>query len=245
MTDTAHPSPTVSRRRFGVRRSIAPFVATLVLLAGIAVDRISLKKPAADTAVYHARLQTVAASIPLMNGMWMGTDIPIPQGAVALLKPNVIISRRYEEIGTGRHVQVLLVQCKDARDIIGHYPPVCYPGQGWVESRREPADWKLTDATVTGMRYIFTTPQRRNVTVENFMVLPSGQTARDMEAVERAAQDSSQKYFGAGQVQLVYDTELPDEQRRETFTSFVGMLQPLLDEMMRRSTAPKAGEPRV
>lgn len=245
MTDRQTPSGEAASRRFPARRSLAPLVATLLLLSGIAADRALLKKPSLDTETYHNRVQASAASVPLLNGMWMGTDISIPQGAVALLKPNVIVSRRYEEIGTGRHLQLLFVQCKDARDIIGHYPPVCYPGQGWVEIHREEADWRLGDATITGMRYHFMTPQRRTVTVENFMALPSGHTARNMDAVERAAQDSSQKYFGAAQVQLVYDTDLSVTEREETFSSFIGMLRPLLDQIMRLDSAAETGEPRA
>mgnify|MGYP007071125856 CR=1 FL=1 len=29
-------------------------------------------------------------------------------------------------------VNVAVVQCRDARDMGGHYPPICYPGQGWT-----------------------------------------------------------------------------------------------------------------
>ena len=36
------------------------------------------------------------------------------------------------------NVSLLLVQVRDARDILGHYPPVCYPAQGWrVRERGE------------------------------------------------------------------------------------------------------------
>ena len=57
----------------------------------------------------------------------------VPPEAQELLRPNAIFSRRFQrpgEIG----VHVLVVHCSDARDMIGHYPPICYPSSGWVST---------------------------------------------------------------------------------------------------------------
>ena len=49
----------------------------------------------------------------------------------------------------------LLVQCRDARDLQGHWPPVCYRGQGWVQSAALPRSWEVQDLQVEGMQYDF------------------------------------------------------------------------------------------
>src|SRR4051812_31209343 len=117
MTETALASPLElrSRRRFPTAGSLAPWVVTLLLLLGIAFDRIMLQKPAADSEKYHAKVALAAASLPLVSDMWMASETTVDQGAVDMLKPNVIISRDYRNVATGRHVQLLLVQCKHAR----------------------------------------------------------------------------------------------------------------------------------
>src|SRR5688572_23609198 len=120
-----------------------PIAVTLLLLGGIALDQALFRVPAANAAPYHALVQAAAAKIPFHIDTWFGTDIPVPPAATKLLKPNVIVSRRYAEMLTGRRVDFLLVQCTDARDIVGHYPPICYVTHGWTQESAEPRDWEV------------------------------------------------------------------------------------------------------
>src|SRR4051812_11108984 len=96
-----------------------PWVCTFALLCGIVGDRIRLDRNVVDAEAYHTRVRKVAANIPYHFGNWLGLDVPVPGSAVKLLKPNIIISRRFEEMRTGRQVTLLVVQCTDARDILG------------------------------------------------------------------------------------------------------------------------------
>jgi hypothetical protein len=230
MTESSSTAGPVSRRLF-LSQSVLPWLCTGALLLGIGADRLLLRRPAADATAYHQRVRQAAEGLPLVCGGWLGTDVPVPQGAVTLLKPNVIVSRRYEEIGTGRTATVLLVHCQDARDILGHYPPACYRGQGWTLESATPMDWSRDGRVINGTRYSFTTPQRVSMTIDNFMLLPDGRTARDMNDVERVAQDQRQKHFGAGQVQLLYRSEMSDADRAEIFQTFVGMLRPVIAQI--------------
>ncbi len=201
------------------------------MLAGIAIDRFSLSHKSVDAEPYHLHVREAAVAVPYQFASWLGVDVPVPQGAINLLKPNVVISRRFEELGTGRRVSVLLVQCKDARDILGHFPPICYPGQGWTLISSTPRDWKIDGAPIHGTSYVFnpgTSGMGQRVVIDNFMLLPDGSTAPDMDAVEIAAQDARRKYFGAAQVQLVYDPSLSQQDREEMLGTFVKMLHPLM-----------------
>ena len=111
----------------------------LLVLSGFGYvqhGRVSLLNDA-DLTAYHDSIRKVANNIPYVVGDYVGQDIPIPQGAIELLKPNVIISRRYSNLNNGATVDLLFVHCKDAQDMLGHHPPVCYPAHGWSTARGE------------------------------------------------------------------------------------------------------------
>jgi hypothetical protein len=198
-------------------------VVTLVLLALIAAQRYLTSKPSADATAYHAAVRVEADGFPYHFGDWLGVDAPVPQAAVTMLKPNFIISRRYQNLVTGHVLNFLVVHCEDARDILGHYPPVCYPNQGWRVDSALPHDWPTGDATVSGTRYAFTNSlsgSGAKLLIDNFMVLPTGSTGRGMDEVELVARDGSLKHFGAAQVQLVYLTPVTDSDRDRIFAEF-------------------------
>lgn len=218
------------------RASRIAWSCTLALLVGVAIDRLFFSRPTAEAGIYHEMVSGTANSFPFHFDRWLGIDAPVPQSAITMLKPNFIISRHYHELGQGRQVSLLVVQCKDSRDILGHYPPVCYVSQGWTVQSAKPRDWVVDGETIRGMRYVFVSdPERTNreLTLDNFMVLPNGQTARDMDEVGRTAQDSRLKHFGAAQVQIVYNGSLSESDRTEIFHAFAHELQPILVAVMR------------
>ena len=239
MTESA-PSSMRNRARRHVRRRGAaiPWVCTCILLVGILGDRWLLREPSADPAPYHARVRDEAASIPHHLDDWLGHDVPVPQAAVQMLQPNVIFSRRYQQMSTGRYVTVLLVQCTNARDLQGHYPPVCYPGQGWALVSSEPRDWPTANRTIQGMRYVFKTSdfaRSNDTTIDNFMLLPGGETARNMDEVRQAAADRRRRFFGAAQVQIVYGPDYSESDRTATFHRFIGVLSPTISRIGQRA----------
>jgi hypothetical protein len=209
-----------------------PWVCTLALLCGIVADRVRLGRNAVDPEAYHARVRKAGENIPYHFDNWLGVDVPVPGSAVKLLKPNIIISRRFEEMQTGRQVTLLVVQCRDARDILGHYPPICYPATGWTMDSSRPQDWEIGDLKIAGMSYVFNVAEQESfakVTVDNFMLLPNGTIARDMDAVEMAAKDPRRKSFGAAQVQLVYPPNTSSVDQAKLFPVIIRMLRPLID----------------
>lgn len=220
-------------------KKLLPGCATLSVLVGVWTERSFFRTPPADSAPYHARVSAAAEEMPLHIGSWLGAEVPVPAAAIQILHPNVIISRRYVNITTGRSVSFLLVQVRDARDILGHYPPVCYAGQGWTRDAAEPTDWQLGDQTIQGTQYLFSSERserRSEIVVDNALFLPNGTTCRDMEGVDAAARDNRLKFFGAAQVQLVYDNEIPAAERRELFQTFIRAARPIVDELRRGVT---------
>lgn len=215
-------------KRLG-KESLA-IVCSLALLCGAAADRLSLLSPT-DPAPYHRSVRVAAERVPLTFGPWSGTDVPVPQEAATQLRPNVIISRAYVNSLTQQRVALLLVQCADVRDLTPHFPPMCYPGRGLSLTSTEPKDWPMDQVTVNGTEYQFesnTFKTDKLTIVDNFMILPDGRTCRDMTEVRRLV-GLKTRYFGAAQVQLVFNSEVPAAERQAICVEFFKVCEPLIN----------------
>jgi len=170
-------------------------------------------------------------AFPYSIGDWLARDVEAAAAAVALLRPNVLVNRTYRNLRTGETASLLFVQCSDARDLIGHYPPNCYPAHGMTLESAAPRDWDVAGVTVQGMRYRFASGDRTasaTTVVDNFMVLPTGGFGRDMDAVDRVAEDTRLRHLGAAEVQIVTDGKWTDERRDEVLRALVGPTMPLI-----------------
>lgn len=206
---------------------------TLVLLLGLAAETLSRPTPV-DAEPFHARMRAAREAVPSRIGDWAGEEVPIPAAAVALLKPNALLSRRYVNQRTGRVASFLLVQCRDARDMSGHYPPVCYPANGWQEVSARPVEWSLGERRIAGMEYQYSRvagDQVMTTAVSNVIALPDGRYGKGMQEVRELAADYLRRFYGAAQIQVVLDASLPEEERRAIFCELVGANLPLLEAL--------------
>ncbi|QNN24906.1 exosortase-associated EpsI family protein [Planctomycetales bacterium ZRK34] len=237
--DAIHVGVRLTDDEYGLMRNkltmpwMAPLLA-LMLLGALGAETMRRPQPeAADP--YHARVAAAAEDLPKQIGDWVGTDEPIRRAAVQMLKPNVIYNRVYYNSRTGQRVVVLIVQCKDARDIAGHYPPICYPGSGLNEQAREPFDRTLDNVTIHGMQYVFASDAfgSQRLTVDNFILVPDHEVVRDMKAVYARAWDFLKRFFGAAQVQVVFsDPKLDDAEREEIFNTMIEAHMPLIKAIL-------------
>lgn len=202
----------------------APLITGL-LLGGMAMENSTHIKPQ-NVEAFHDEAREALDQVPYVIGSWVGRDEAVPTEAVKLLRPNRIISRTYVDVAdVNRRASLLIVQCRDSRDMMGHYPPICYPGQGEVLISSRPRDWKAGDMTIPGTEYLFErrghefTSQRY---VYDFMIVPGVPIIRDMDGVFRAAEDYQRRYFGAAQFQVVMSGELSQAQRDEIFDVLIG-----------------------
>lgn len=208
---------------------------TFLLLALAGIERLSARTPGVDADKYHTVVRVKSESLPFHFDQWFGVDVAVPQAAVTLLKPNFIISRRYTSMDGEPPVTLLIVHCKDSRDLLGHYPPVCYGNQGWTIDQSTPSDWLAAGRTFTGMRYRLSSNIggiERKIVIDNVMLLPNRSTGRNMDDVEAVARDSSLKGFGAAQVQLIYDASVEDDRRDALTRRFLEQIAPLADEIL-------------
>lgn len=221
---------------------IAPPLLCAGVLLGITVEKFGHVRPQ-DAEAYHAR---VKAAIEKMNftigdersGIWIGKHIEPTQAAVKLLRPNIILSRRYSDNAGGgrfpsRHCSVLIVHCKDSRDMVGHYPENCYVNIGETLVEKRGREWQVGGMFIIGTEYIFERldrsrvgAQRARQCVYNFLVVPTNEgmvIVRDIKGLNEAAEDYQKRYFGAAQFQFVMDADkLSREERDQIFETLLG-----------------------
>ncbi len=222
------------RRRIG--EWLGPLLC-LLLLGGLTADRRLYHMPVGDPGPYHARIRAAVQAIPANLDGWEGIDETVPPSAVELLRPNVILGRRYVNPRTGQWAKLMIVHCRDARDMGGHYPPVCYPSNGWTPDpggTRE-RTWTIGGLRIPGMEYAFHTggfPRTSSIIVYNFILRPDGLIERDIRGLVEAAYDPRKKLFGAGQVQVLFEASTPEASREKIFEILIRGCLPAIREIL-------------
>ena len=212
-------------------------IAALLMLAAIAVQRYVTTHKPANVEAYQQRIATAADNIPNHIGPWVGQDVKVPAQALSLLKPAVMISRRYLNVENGAVAGLMLVHCSDAHDMAGHFPLRCYPAQGWSLRSSQPRDWELEGLKLTGTEYEFVLndePGRgpQHIYVANCLFRPGGQVLRDMNGLARSIVGAGGEATGAGQMQIDFDGDVPREQRDAAIRTLAGGYRPVLDAIL-------------
>ena len=206
------------------RRDGLILAAALVLLAGMGVQS-ALRPGPGDAEPFHRAVVAALDTMPRQIGDWSGTDEPATRAAEALLKPNVLIQRTFRNVETGDWATLLLVQTKDAGDMNGHYPPVCYPAHGWLQQARKPIDLRVDGMTIPATQYTFeltSVDGTASMNVINFMIMPGGEILRGIEGVARAAADYTRYFHGAAQVQIVTPGDWSNAERMPVVKELLG-----------------------
>src|SRR5688572_4552733 len=195
------------------------------LLAGIYAEQRTHLKPQ-DVEPYHARAKAAVDQVPYFIGTWSGQDDEIPVAAQKLLRPNAILNRTFVNSAPGDYrmkyarANLLIVQCRDSRDMVGHYPPICYRAHGLSIDEKScgPRDWTVNGKHIPGYEYHFTEVfqgRSSRTTVYNFLIVPRRGIVRNMKGIEEAAEDYQQRYYGAAQFQVVFQSQGSAQRSRE------------------------------
>ncbi|WP_432799316.1 exosortase-associated EpsI family protein [Poriferisphaera sp. WC338] len=200
-------------------------IIAIAVLVGVGITTAMRPKPQ-DASAFHALAGQAVLSLPKQIGDWSSKSQEIPAAAIKLLNTNDIISRTYVNNKTGLSAALLLIYTKDARDMLGHYPPVCYPANGYKQISAAKIDWPADNLNMTGMDYTFVMRQGNTnvgkVNVANFILLPSGRIVRDMNELDKTAADYTRHFYGAAQLQLVTAPQITDKQRQQIFNELIG-----------------------
>lgn len=224
-------------------------VAAMAMLTGAGIETYGrVNRPRIRD--FHTRVrnqyeQDIRAAIADLgpNGEWKGRENRVAPEAIALLKPNVIFQRQYISEARRKSFSLLLTQTRDARDMLGHYPPVCYAGQGWSEqmSLNRTHVWRVGDLVINGKEYAFRRDyefsveedQANFLVVRNFLMLPDDQTVWDMRKVNKYQEDYRKRGYGAAQVQIVfYGDDTSPEFRDEVTTMVIEALSPMIKTIL-------------
>lgn len=209
----------------------APYAA----LAALAASAVLLHRHVTAPEVLAARNAEIVKAfdaIPYRLGPWLGSDVPLPAGATEILAASAVVSRRFDELGTSRRAILGLVHCGDVRDMLGHYPPNCYPSSGYMpcEQDHEPVVVRIAGAARDAMLYRFRRVDRdgmqREVTIIGVFVLPGTGFTADMRAVRAGASDRRVSEKGIGQLQVVMDGLVERDEAIAVAEDLVGRLPP-------------------
>ncbi len=87
--------------------------------------------PAPDVEARYRSIRDEVLALPTRLGPWRGEDIEVPLAEQRILKPNAMISRSLSMLGGDERAHMLLIHCRDVRDMLGHWPASCYVSAGW------------------------------------------------------------------------------------------------------------------
>lgn len=221
------------------RSDIVAIVVALALLGGAAAEQVMLAKPQ-DADAYHTFVRDAANTIPSLPSPWKMTVVEVPAPVIAVIRPNLIMGRRFTNSVTGHYVDLMLVHCTDISDLFGHYPPACYPGQGWQLAEREPADIVTSARTYRGSRYQFgrsNFDSTHRLNVLSIMLTPDGQTRRNMDELSTFGNNVFDRFYGGAHLQIVTDAAMNDGDRQKVTLQLLELYQPLLDQILRLDAA--------
>lgn len=173
-----------------------------------------------DAQRYHWRVRQTVNVLPDTIGDWRGSDAEIGIAAQNLRQPNVVISRRYANASSGVEADLLLIQSRDARDMVGHHPIHFFPANGFELVWSNPRKWILGDAHAAGVRYQFigrSENQSVKRIVDHLMILPTGVISGDLDYVVEHHRDQAVRPFGAAQLLVITDVSVTAERRDALF----------------------------
>ncbi len=246
-------------RRVGFGVWLWPIVSILMLIGMIAEAGTHVQPAVAEPHLARCRaaIEAVPAIVKGASGTWTGQETEIPAPAIQLLHPNEILSRDYVNDETKAMVSLLIVNCKDARYLQGHYPPNCYPAQGkelikynnqGKAENGEARTWHLPYTDITGMEYHFApkSPTDQERVVYNFFVMPrvpamtvshkelDGVICPDIGSVYTSGEDYQRRYYGAAEFQFVTGTRMTRQERDQAFLDLMGPNEKLIRTLENR-----------
>ncbi len=234
----------ISRRQRALLAGAAPWAALLAILIAPRAAPVGLSH-AADDGAYKGRIAAVLKAAPRFIDRWTGVDAPVPPEAQKMLRPNAVLSRTYSK-PDHPPVHVLIVHCNDARDMIGHYPPICYPSSGWTMTDT-PRDLMLTiDRQPRPFReYRF---DRLNTAaggseamrIYSSFILPDGVLTCEIDDIHRLSERTAVSVRGVAQVQFITPARIDDDAARAAAESVFDGLRSVFDVMRPDRTSPRA-----
>lgn len=219
-----------------IARVAAPLTA-VVLIAMAGYSLLSMR--VGGNEAYLDDVAQAIEDLPLWIEGYRGADQPPIQAAVELLRPNKLLQREYVDPLSGERFSVLVVHCADVRDMMGHYPPRCYPSNGWdMLETREDAIERSRGGPIPVMRYRVSLQDgstRYARVIANTFVVPRADDplGRDDDALDRVTRTRWSSGLGAAQVQIITDEGMDPDTRARIERSVADELDGLIEAIAR------------
>ena len=183
---------------------------------------------------YHEHVAELINSIPIDFDGWIGRQVPLPQSAVKLLNPNATVARHYVNREKGVDATLMFVHCKDARDMAGHYPPVCYPASGWLTQEDIPAvDYSFDQQQVPVYGFARTDREvESKIAIYSLFALPTGELTTSMRDVRKLSADYQYRQFGAAQLQVVINGDVSVEDHQWIVSDLFRIARPAIEAVL-------------
>lgn len=211
---------------------------TAFILAGMSVYSLASIRPSGSDE-YFTDVRTAIEAMPEQIDSYIGRDRPALAAAVELLRPNKLLQREYTDPLTGSSFSILIVHCGDVRDMMGHYPPVCYPSNGW---KMDGVSGETIDRSEGGpipiTRYHVSRPDgeaRISRVIANTFVVPRADDplGRDDRALDRVTRTRWSSGLGAAQVQIITNAQMDPATREGIERSVADELEGLIGVIAR------------
>jgi hypothetical protein len=230
---------TRSARRTTMTRLLTKLISPAIaaaLVGGLAIQMSSFAGgDRVNAAPFHAAVKAAVEAIPVRLGDWEGIDTAVPDAAGQLLRPNVLFARTYRHASGPEWAKLVIIHCKDTRDMSGHYPPNCYRGSGWTQ-QGEPVmhQCELWGRAVPIAEYRFTRSELRGTIdwrIYDFFILPGAGFVTNMVEIQNASGDYRTRPYGAAQIQVIVDADMPPAERERTLRAMLEPLGPVIDKL--------------
>lgn len=230
----------LARRTICRIRSVAPAISVvLALVLPLWIHRDA--SLAGERTIDDAAVIAAVDAAPYRIGRWIGADVPLHEAAGQQLKPTAALSRRYVHMDSGQVVEVTIIHSADARNMVGHHPPICYPSNGWTAVdaptplRGNLVELAVNDQTLFAQRYEFTRSiglaETAHIRVLSFFVLPDGLVTPNISDVHRYTPWLRSSSPGVAQVQVLTNAGFAEPVANAAAGEILGGLHKVLKAM--------------
>ena len=208
---------------------------TGAILLAMAAYTMASYRPGGGGDAYFAGVRQAIDALPAQIDGFIGTDQPPLPAAVEMLRPNRLLQREYVQPITGERFSVLIVHCGDVRDMMGHYPPVCYPSAGWRMASVSPgAIERSSDGPIHITRYEVVRDDGTisiHRVIANTFILPRADSplGRDDTALDAVTRTRWSSGLGAAQVQIITAADMDEATRARIEQSVADELGVVID----------------
>lgn len=172
----------------------------------------------------NAEIRSAFLQLPSQLGkknQWLeiGT-VAIPTSQARMLDLNAYVSKKFRRLASPRLIEVTLFlsHCADARTMIGHHPPNCYPAIGWDLKADATRDFEIVHSTgriIRAKMYQFRI-ERSNMEmtlhVANGFVVAGERFNSTLEEASVDLGGDGMVRYGISQFQLVFQGQFSEDE---------------------------------